>query len=697
MAGFDLDNLLADLGVRKRSAEAAPPDAPEESSAGDAFAALGSTGIIGLDNQAPSPPAASSAPPTDDSAELETPLASESSEEPPEPAPAAPQAKAAPAPQKPAAPLDSFDPPVDESLELLWLPQGGSPPPTSAASEALGRLLLERRIISAEQLQSARRVMSQSPGRRLKDILVEMGIGEEPLQQVIAEVFDLTFERLNPDTGCDETLLNRLSPEFCKAHHVIPIRRDGRRIVIGTSRPDDLFVLEEARRLLGGRPVRHVLVTEADIALILDMHTQGEVQDEAINDILSDIEEDDVAVVEEKSAAEDFEKQAGEGPVIRYVNLIIQTALREKASDIHIEPGEKRLKVRFRIDGVLFDMMSPPWKMHAAMISRLKIMANLDISERRLPQDGRIRALVAGRKLDLRVSTLPTVSGEKCVIRILDNKSISVGLDELGFGEESLQIWRSQINQPNGIILVTGPTGSGKTTTLYSSLREMDTQRLNVSTVEDPVEYHLDGIAQVQIHDRIGMSFSAALRSLLRQDPDVIMVGEIRDAETARIAVQAALTGHLVLSTLHTNDAPSTVTRLINIGVEPFLIGAALNSVLAQRLIRRTCQHCRTPLELTDEAREFAELQGVSASQLFEGSGCERCRQTGYAGRLGIYELLVLDDVTRDAIARNPNVTEFRRMCIERGMVTLRQDGMLKAAKGMTTIEEILRVTQSTI
>jgi type IV pilus assembly protein PilB len=322
-------------------------------------------------------------------------------------------------------------------------------------------------------------------------------------------------------------------------------------------------------------------------------------------------------------------------------------------------------------------------------------MSNLDISERRLPQDGRIRAVVHGRKVDLRLSTLPTAYGEKVVMRILDNRSISVGLDDLGFGENELTIWKGQIDQPHGIILVTGPTGSGKTTTLYASLRQMDANKLNISTVEDPIEYHLSSVNQTQVHAKIGMTFSAALRALLRQDPDVVMLGEIRDKETAEIAVQASLTGHLVLSTLHTNDAPSSITRLINIGVEPYLISAALNGILAQRLVRKICTHCKEEYTPTDEMREFLQLRGFKSEETFKGKGCDRCRKTGYTGRLGIYELLVMDDGLRDTVTANPDVTQLRKLCRERGLVTLRDDGFVKVMKGLTTVDEILRVTES--
>jgi type IV pilus assembly protein PilB len=416
-----------------------------------------------------------------------------------------------------------------------------------------------------------------------------------------------------------------------------------------------------------------------------------------VDEIIKDMAEDDVQVVKDakEDDATDLEKMGSESPVIRFVNYLIFDAIKQGASDIHIEPKEKALKVRYRIDGILFEAMSPPHNMHAAIVSRLKIMANLDISERRLPQDGRIRAVVHSRKIDLRLSTLPCAVGEKVVMRILDNRSINVSLDDLGFSENVLTIWKNQIDQPHGILLVTGPTGSGKTTTLYSSLRCMDGNKLNISTVEDPIEYHLPQANQVQVHDKIGMTFAAALRSLLRQDPDVVLLGEIRDTETANIAVQASLTGHLVLSTLHTNDAPASITRLINIGVEPYLISSAVNAILAQRLVRKICPNCREEYVPSQETKEFLELQGLPADKTFKGKGCDRCRKTGYTGRLGIYELMVMDDAMRDIVTRNPDVNQLRKLARERGLVTLRQDGFDKVLKGMTTVDEILRVTDA--
>ena len=562
----------------------------------------------------------------------------------------------------------------------------------------IGQQLLNRGVVESEQLDAAQRVLKQTPGRHLSEILIEMGVDEAAVQEVVASESRLPFARAEIDDSdsFDAKLLNRLGPEYCKENLVLPLRKEGSRLLIGTASPDDVFLLDDVKRRLGVTSVKHVLVTAGDIRGIVEAMTEDDADEYNIDEILSDVDEDDVEVVQEKEDDADAQ-EAASSPVIRFVNHIIQTAMKEGASDIHIEPEEKALRVRFRIDGVLFDVMNPPKRMHAAITSRIKIMANLDIAERRLPQDGRIRATVIGRKIDLRVSTVPTPKGEKTVLRILDTRSINVGLDELGFAPDTLTIWKNQVALPHGIVLVTGPTGSGKTTTLYSSIRQMNIRKLNISTVEDPVEYNLDGITQMQAHEKIGMTFATALRALLRQDPDVIMIGEIRDLETATIAIQAALTGHLVLSTLHTNDAPSSITRLINIGTEPFLIGAAVNSVLAQRLVRRICKHCKTELTVTPEIEEFLTMHGIAASQVMKGKGCPRCRETGYSGRVGLYELLLLDDHLRDAIARNPNVTEFRRMCIERGMVTLREDGFQKVAAGSTTVEEVLRVTEATI
>lgn len=572
-------------------------------------------------------------------------------------------------------------------------------PAARSVSLDLGAILLERGVIDQERLGSAQRVLKQTPGKRLSALLIESGVDEAKVQAVVAELARLPFERIDPKAKepIEPRAFQKLGQEFCRQNNVIPLRQEGHRVVIGTTSPDDVFLIDDVKRRLGVPAVKHVLVTGADITALMQSMTEAESAEVNIDEILANVEEDDVEVEEEEKVNDNVEADAESSPVVRYVNHIIQTALKEGASDIHIEPDDKVLKVRFRIDGVLFEAMTPPRKMHAALTSRIKIMANLDIAERRLPQDGRIRVTVMGRKIDLRVSTVPTSKGEKTVMRILDNRSISVSLDDLGFGEDTLTIWKNQIEMPHGIILVTGPTGSGKTTTLYSSIRQMDTRRMNISTVEDPVEYNLAGITQIQTHEKIGMSFARALKALLRQDPDVVMVGEIRDQETATTAIQAALTGHLVLSTLHTNDAPSSITRLINIGIEPFLVGAAVNGVLAQRLVRKVCKHCGKEEPVPDEMKDFLVMHGVDRPTLVMPKGCPTCRDTGYQGRLGIYELLVLDDFLRDRVAASPNVTEFRRTCVERGMTTLRQDGFEKVKLGRTTVEEVLRVTEATI
>ncbi|MCC7351374.1 MAG: type II secretion system ATPase GspE [Phycisphaerales bacterium] len=575
-----------------------------------------------------------------------------------------------------------------EGVEPLWAPA------KAAARKSVEDLLLERGIINEAQLSQARSVQAQTPGKGLTQILLTMNAASESqILACLAETIGAGFE--SPDrAGVDAAAFELLPLDYVRRNLVLPLRFEGKTLVVAMADPTNVFLLDEVRRKTR-REAKVVVATAADINKTIEQITSGS-SDVQVDEIIKDMAEDDVQVVKEaKDDVADLEKMGSESPIIRFVNYLIFDAIKQGASDIHIEPKEKALKMRYRIDGILFEAMNPPHSMHAAIVSRLKIMANLDISERRLPQDGRIRAMVHGRKVDLRMSTLPTANGEKVVIRILDNRSINVALEDLGFGEDALTIWKKQIDEPHGILLVTGPTGSGKTTTLYSSLRCMDGNKLNISTVEDPIEYHLPQANQVQVHDKIGMSFSAALRSLLRQDPDVVMLGEIRDAETARIAVQASLTGHLVLSTLHTNDAPSSITRLINIGVEPYLIASAVNGILAQRLVRRICQHCREPYRPSDEMREFLQLQGFEGTEIYHGKGCDRCRKTGHAGRLGIYELLVMDDSLRDLVTRNPNVTELRKLCRERGLVTLRQDGFTKVLKGQTTIDEILRVTES--
>jgi type IV pilus assembly protein PilB len=595
--------------------------------------------------------------------------------------------------------LQPAQPPTADEVDRptfidLWSPpdDAAGPPPS------LGEHLLSQAMVTRAQLDTANTMARRSPGKAMEQIFLDLGVDEPALRQAVATRAGITMQRVQPAQIEAVRELDALGLDHCQSHGVLPLHYHGRRLLLGVTDPSDLMAIEEVRHKVG-RPIKPVVVSAADIeTVIADRKEETSGSTVEVDEIIAEVDEDDVEV-EQNDEEEDLnlEQIAGESPVIRFVNYLIFNAVKEGASDIHIEPQEKKLQVRYRIDGVMFEMMNPPPHMHAAIISRLKIMANLDIAERRLPQDGRIRAMVHGRKLDLRVSTLPCAQGEKSVLRILDTRSIQVNLDELGMDHDTLTLWKHSINQPHGILLVTGPTGSGKTTTLYASLGQMDKRQQNISTVEDPVEYHLNGINQTQVHDTIGMSFGAALRALLRQDPDVIMVGEIRDADTAKTAIQAALTGHLVLSTLHTNDAPSSVTRLINIGVEPYLIGSAVSACLAQRLVRRNCPHCVMQVPPDEKTSEHLAMHGIFLDQVWQGQGCDKCRNTGYTGRLGLYELLVLDDVLRDRISSNPSVTEFRRTCVERGMVTLREDGFKKVAAGQTTVEEVLRVTESTI
>ncbi len=585
-----------------------------------------------------------------------------------------------------------FDPTPEPMHGGLW-----SPDEDMAQRLTLEDVLIRRGRIAAEAVEQARAVIDKTPGQPLQRVLVENGAEEAEVYAALAELHGVPFlAELDGEPERVRSTIDKIGLDYCRETGVMPIV-DDQQTRIGVCDPADIFVVDEVARRLGGRTVDLVVVPPSLVAKVCEeLAGDGGNDLGNLNDIIGDAAEDDVSVVEEKTEdADDLEKAGSESPVIRFVNYLIADAIKQGASDIHIEPKEKQLTVRYRIDGILFSAMSPPYAMAPAISSRLKIMANLDIAERRLPQDGRIRAVVQGRKIDLRMSTLPTVAGEKIVIRILDNRSINVPLEALGFSDAHLSTWRDMIDQPHGILLVTGPTGSGKTTTLYSSLRCMDGGKLNISTVEDPVEYHLQAANQVQVTDKIGMTFSAALRSLLRQDPDVVMLGEIRDGETARIAVQASLTGHLVLSTLHTNDAPASITRLINIGVEPYLISAAVNGILAQRLIRKICPNCKQAFNPSDETKKVYERNGFDPSRpMFHGGGCDKCRQTGYTGRLGLYELLKMDDALRDAVTTNPEVNALRRMCREAGLVVLREDGWQKVDAGMTTVDEVLRVTE---
>jgi len=505
-----------------------------------------------------------------------------------------------------------------------------------------------------------------------------------------ANLYGCEFQKIEPEK-VDKDVFNKLNLEYIKSNRIMPIAVRDDILIVATSRPADLFVIEDVKRQTQMK-TETVVCLDEDIDNVCETFDNERI-DYDIDDIINDMTDVEL-VQEQQEESDDLEKMAGQSPIIKFVNYLISNAVREGASDIHIEPKDKFMRTRYRIDGVLFEMKQSPLKMHPAVVSRIKIMADLDISERRLPQDGKIKVSVAGRTIDLRISTLPTSHGEKVVIRVLDSESITRGLEQLGMEPDVMKGFDNQIAMPHGILLVTGPTGSGKSTTLYSALGQMDGDKLNISTVEDPVEYELGFCNQVQVNEKIGLDFAISLRSLLRQDPDVIMIGEIRDNETARIAVQAALTGHLVLSTLHTNDAACSITRLVDIGIEPYLIAASLNGVLAQRLVRKICPKCREIYQLSEHVAKYVERAGVDPGKIYHGAGCDDCRGSGYLGRVGIYELLIIDEQFRDMINKDSSVNNMRRSFHESDRRSLFDDGILKVKQGLTTMEEVLRVTK---
>jgi len=553
-------------------------------------------------------------------------------------------------------------------------------------------VLLDTGKITDEQQAEIRSRQKANPSRDSVELMAETGWIEMPdILAAKAKLYDMEFRHITPE-DVDRQAFEMLDVDYIRDTFVCPIAQEDGILVVATSEPTNVFAIEDVKRQTQ-MDIRTVVCSREDIEAVCDSLKQVEKIDYNLDDIISDMTDVEI-VQDEEEESEDLEKMAGQSPVIKFVNYVISNAIREGASDIHIEPRDKSMKTRYRIDGVLFEMMQSPMKMHPAIVSRIKIMSNLDISERRLPQDGKISVIVGARPIDLRVSTLPTSHGEKVVIRVLDSKSILRGLEQLGMEQDVMKTFAEQIALPHGIMLVTGPTGSGKSTTLYSALSQMDGDKLNISTVEDPVEYELDFCNQVQAKEKIGLTFAAALRSLLRQDPDVIMVGEIRDNETARVAVQAALTGHLVLSTLHTNDAASSVTRLVNIGIDAYLIAASLNGVLAQRLVRRICPNCKEPYEIPEQMRKYVGRAGVRPKKLLHGKGCDQCRGSGYLGRVGIYEFLVINDMFKDMINKDPSVSNMRKAFHESGCNSLFDDGMIKVKQGLTTIEEVLRVTE---
>ena len=560
-------------------------------------------------------------------------------------------------------------------------------------TKQIGQLLLERGLISQEQIDLALASQKETGHRKLLgEMLVEMQfVTEDQVAEVLAGVYGVPYARISPRIA-DPKVLEALPREFVEKHCVMPLFLVNEQLTVAVSEPANLFLVEEIAKV-SGKTVQIVAATAHDIQHTMQAYLPA-ANVFVIDDIVDDVQTHDFSVVEKQANdIANLEEVAGQSPVIKLVNYLIYSAVQEGASDIHIEPDENVLRVRYRVDGRLFEKLSPPYQMHAAVASRIKIMAALDISERRIPQDGGIHVQLDGRPIDLRVSTMPAQHGEKVVIRIIDNRNILVSLEKLGFSYQMLQDFKQIIHSPNGIALVTGPTGSGKSTTLYSMLAELNDPDVNICTVEDPIEFNLKGVNQFQVNEAAGFKFTNALRALLRQDPDIVMLGEIRDVDTARIAMQAALTGHVVLSTLHTNDASSAITRLFNIGVEPFLVAAALRGALAQRLVRKICSNCKEPVDVAPGMRRAAEKIIGPVETFFHGKGCGKCRNTGFSGRIGIFELLKPNDVILDIIASGAGLQRIREEAEKQGFISLRQDGMEKVKAGLTTVEEVLYAT----
>jgi len=556
----------------------------------------------------------------------------------------------------------------------------------------LGSLLIDKGYLTSDDLSSVLEKQKREGRKKLLgELLVELDYcTEDQIVECLAAEYGVPYAKLEARLF-DLKIVDILPREYIEKNLVLPLFLVRGVLTIAVSEPSNLFLIDEIRGLTKTQ-VQIVAASPKDIRRMVATLPNSKVF--VIDDIIEDSDTSDVTLIEE--AIEDIgdvEEIAGQSPIIRLVNYIIFNAVKEGASDVHIEPSERCMRVRYRIDGRLHKALEVPQHLLGAVTSRIKIMGSMDISERRLPQDGRVHVMLEGRKIDLRVSTFPATHGEKTVIRVLDTRTVSLNLEDLGFAEDVLTVFQGNIHAPNGIVLVTGPTGSGKSTTLYAALNAISSMENNVCTVEDPIEYHLPLINQFQVQTKIGMTFPKALRTLLRQDPDVIMVGEIRDEETARTAIQAALTGHLVFSTLHTNDACSAITRLINMGVEPYLIGAALNMVLAQRLVRRICPKCKTVYEPARTVRKALERMGCECSKFYKGIGCRNCRNTGFKGRIGVHEILVVSDEMRDAIVADPTIGNLREMASRANMITLAHDGFRKVREGVTTVEEILHVS----
>ena len=562
----------------------------------------------------------------------------------------------------------------------------------TASKKPLGEILVQAGVIKRADLDAALREQQvQGHQKLLGELLVEMRLcTEEQIVEALAVAYGVPYAKISPKL-VDPAAMGKLPKDFIERNLVLPLFCVEGVLTVAVPEPANVFLLDEIERT-SGLAVQLVAATAANITATLQAYLPND-KIFVIDEIIEDVDPEEFTLVEHKvEDIADLEQAAGDSPVIKLVNYLIYSAVKEGASDIHIEPGDAELRVRFRVDGHLIERLRPPHRFTAAVASRLKIMAGLDISERRLPQDGGIHVMMDKRPIDLRVSTMPGKHGEKVVMRVIDNERTNLNLETLGFSYDTLKQWRKLIQAPNGIILVTGPTGSGKSTTLYAGLMEINSPDVNICTVEDPVENNLAGINQFQVNERAGFTFAGALRALLRQDPDIIMVGEVRDLETAKLATQAALTGHLVFSTLHTNDAAGAVTRLYNLGIEPYLVGATTAGVLAQRLVRKLCLNCREEAAPNAKQRQQLERVAGQVEKIWRAKGCPRCRNTGFAGRIGIHELFIPDDRCFEAISRGCPLNELRDLARAAGMRTLREDGIAKVAQGATTLEEILRV-----
>ncbi|MGC9324477.1 MAG: type IV-A pilus assembly ATPase PilB [Desulfomonilia bacterium] len=565
------------------------------------------------------------------------------------------------------------------------------------ANERIGDQLVKNALITPDQLLEAQKAQKVS-GTRLGSQLVKLGhISEEQLVEFLGKQYHLPsviLKNLNPSPE----IVKLIPLNVVQKYNAIPFERNGSTLKVAMTDPTNIFAVDDLKFLTGYTIDVYVTSEESLKWAIDNFYDQSASLDEALGDMEDFGGSVEIALEGEEVAVGDLEKEADQAPVIKLVNLTLVDAIKKGASDVHIEPYEKYMRIRFRLDGLLYEAMRPPLRLKNALVSRIKIMAKLDIAERRLPQDGRIKLRIqGGKEVEFRVSVLPTLYGEKVVMRILDKSTLQLDMTKLGFEEEALHRFKEAIYKPWGMVLVTGPTGSGKTTTLYSALSELNKVDSNISTAEDPVEFNLAGVNQVQMHEEIGLTFASSLRSFLRQDPDIILVGEIRDFETAEIGIKAALTGHLVLSTLHTNDAPSTVNRLLNMGVEPFLVASSVNLIVAQRLARKVCTQCKTRDDISPETLIQMGMDPDLAGKMecLIGTGCSNCGNTGYKGRIALYEVMPVTEEIKELILMGASATEIKNAAISKGMKTLRQSGLTKVAEGVTSVAEILRTTMA--